>query len=269
MYRIGEFSKITKTTIKTLRYYDETGLLKPSYVDQENGYRYYTTDQMLPLHHIVSLRQAGLSVDETAAVLSGKNIGQILTTRSAELTAEIHAAQRQLSRINYLLSSNKEDFFMNYQATVRDLPACTVYYKQGVIRTFDEMESFILQSGDECRAANPNIKCAQPDYCFVSYLDPEFKKENIAIEYVQAVTKAGAETDTIKFRKLESVPAVCVLHRGPYESIGEAFAFTYNWMEQNGYTAAERPRENYIDGVWNKENPEEWLTEIQVPIVKK
>ena len=38
LFRIGEFSKMTKTTIKTLRHYDELGLLKPAFVDEENGY---------------------------------------------------------------------------------------------------------------------------------------------------------------------------------------------------------------------------------------
>ncbi|MCQ2969903.1 MAG: MerR family transcriptional regulator, partial [Clostridium sp.] len=35
------------------------------------------------------------------------------------------------------------------------------------------------------------------------------------------------------------------------------------------YIPCDNPRESYIDGIWNKENPEEWLTEIQVPIVYK
>ncbi|HHY99593.1 MAG TPA: MerR family DNA-binding transcriptional regulator, partial [Tissierellia bacterium] len=46
MYRIGEFSKMSKTTIKTLRYYDEIGLLKPQETDKFIGYRLYTTDQL-------------------------------------------------------------------------------------------------------------------------------------------------------------------------------------------------------------------------------
>ena len=41
MYSIGEFSKIGSVSTKTLRYYDEIGLLRPAYVDEENRYRYY------------------------------------------------------------------------------------------------------------------------------------------------------------------------------------------------------------------------------------
>ena len=55
MHRTGQFSKINKVTIKTLRYYDEMGILKPSFVDQENGYRYYTSEQLPELHKIMAL----------------------------------------------------------------------------------------------------------------------------------------------------------------------------------------------------------------------
>ena len=44
-YRIGMFAQMNKITIKALRHYDEIGLLKPAYVDEHNGYRYYSSSQ--------------------------------------------------------------------------------------------------------------------------------------------------------------------------------------------------------------------------------
>ena len=41
MYKIGDFSKMSKTTIKALRYYEREGLLKPAFIDQDTSYRYY------------------------------------------------------------------------------------------------------------------------------------------------------------------------------------------------------------------------------------
>ena len=61
MYKIGEFSVLSKTTIKTLRYYEKEGLLKPSFVG-ENGYRYYETNKLIDLSKIISLRQIGFSI---------------------------------------------------------------------------------------------------------------------------------------------------------------------------------------------------------------
>lgn len=59
MYRIGEFSRMPKVTVKALRYYDEMGLLKPEQVDGVTGYRMYTTAQLVPLQRIVALRRRG------------------------------------------------------------------------------------------------------------------------------------------------------------------------------------------------------------------
>jgi len=45
MFKIGDFSRISQVSVKTLRYYDEIGLLKPAHVDRFTGYRYYSVDQ--------------------------------------------------------------------------------------------------------------------------------------------------------------------------------------------------------------------------------
>jgi len=45
MFKIGDFSRISQVSVKTLRYYDEIGLLRPAQVDRFTGYRYYSVDQ--------------------------------------------------------------------------------------------------------------------------------------------------------------------------------------------------------------------------------
>ena len=69
MYLIGMFSKINRITTKALRHYDEIGLLKPGCVDQNTGYRYYTSDQLFRLHRIMAYKQLGLTLEEIAGVL--------------------------------------------------------------------------------------------------------------------------------------------------------------------------------------------------------
>lgn len=64
MYKIKEFSNITKTTIATLRYYDSIGLFKPSYIDSFSGYRYYEDNQIKIIKKINILKDLGLSLEE-------------------------------------------------------------------------------------------------------------------------------------------------------------------------------------------------------------
>ena len=264
MYKIGEFSILAKTTIKTLRYYEKEKLLIPAFVDT-NGYRYYETKQLLELARIVSLRQIGLSIVEIKRVLDDKdNLQEILNLRRHVIEAEMNEHKFQLSKINYLLEGEN----MKYEVVMKELPECVIYYKEGMVKDFSEITNFILKSAEECRSTNPNIKCIEPDYCYMNYLDGEFKDKDIKIRYAQAVEKEGVENETIKFERLKPVNAVCIYHKGAYENLGEAYAFIMKYIEENGYEILEFPRERYIDGIWNKENVEEWLTEIQVPVKK-
>lgn len=57
-----------------------------------------------------------------------------------------------------------------------------------------------------------------------------------------------------------------VLHKGSYENLNKAYAYAINWVKENGYQIADAIREVYIDGCWNKEDEQDYLTEIQVPI---
>lgn len=158
---------------------------------------------------------------------------------------------------------------MKYKVIIKSLPECVVYYKEGVIKDFSGMTDFILSSGEECKKTNPNIKCIEPDYCYITYLDGQYKDHNIKIKYSQAVTKEGVPNETIKFEQLKPLEAACIYHKGAYDKLGDAYGFIVKWIEENGYEITENIRERYIDGMWNKEDVQDWLTEIQVPIKKK
>ena len=268
MFTIGEFSKLTRTTIKTLRHYDEAGLLKPAEVDAWTGYRRYTTAQLYPLQRVLALRQAGLSVEEVRQILGGADEMSILRARRVALVRELEEAEGRVLRLNILMQSLKGGETM-YQPIIRTLPGRTVYFKEGVIRNFSELGAFIPDAEAEFRTANPSLELDTPGYCFVSYLDGEYREEDIRVRYNSAVTAPGVETDAIKFARLEPVEAVCVYHRGPYDTLGQAYAFAVNWAQQSGYELTELPRECYIDGIWNKADPADWLTEIELPVRKK
>lgn len=261
MYRIGEFSKLAKTTIKTLRFYEKEGLMLPSEIDF-NGYRYYETNKLLELCTIVSLRQIGFSIKEIKEIQNGANISNFLNKKLCELEKIQIENNFRISKIKFLLGENK----MKKEVVVKELPECIVYFKEGVVENFSKISDFILKSGSECLKANPKIKCVEPDYCFVEYLDGEYKEKDIKIRYAQAVTSFGNETETIKFKKIKPCKAVCVYHKGCYENLSETYAFIMNYIKENNLEIASFPRERYIDGIWNKENVEDWLTEIQVPI---
>jgi len=73
MFKIGEFSKLAQVSIRMLRYYDETGLLKPAETDYATNYRLYSTEQIPVLNKIIFLRDLGFNVSEISRVLNNWN----------------------------------------------------------------------------------------------------------------------------------------------------------------------------------------------------
>lgn len=65
-FKIGEFSRLGRVTVRTLRHYDQIGLLKPGIIDRWTGYRYYTPEQLQSLLSIVRLKELGFSLAEIA-----------------------------------------------------------------------------------------------------------------------------------------------------------------------------------------------------------
>ena len=87
MYRIGEFSALTGASVKTLRYYDEINLLKPSSVDKFTNYRYYTEEELKQFKRIEYLKRLGFTLEEIKANLSNITV-ECLDQKREELKAK-------------------------------------------------------------------------------------------------------------------------------------------------------------------------------------
>ncbi len=157
---------------------------------------------------------------------------------------------------------------MNYQAIVKEIPAYTVFAVRRTIPNYAALAEIMPAVGEKVARSNPDVNCVRPDYCFNVYLDGEYRDTDIDVEICQAVDGPGRDGDGIVFKEAPAIRAVSVLHRGGYDRLGEAYAYAMGWVEQNGYRLAGHVRESYIDGIWNKADEGDWLTEIQVPVVK-
>jgi len=262
MLKISEFSKLSHLTVKALRFYEKEGLLKPASIDEWNNYRFYETSQLEIAAKIKSYRQLGLSIEEIKAVFNGSDVKLILKEKSKAFTKEKLTIESRLSIINSIL----EDKEMKYQVTEKVISEKTVYTAETVLKEYSDLMTWIPSVGQECLELNSDIKCAEPPYEFCEYLDGEYKETDIRIRHNEAVTSFGKENDNIKFKILPETKVLSIYHKGAYDNIGEAYAFIMKYAEQNGYEISGLARECYIDGVWNKESEEEWLTEIQLPV---
>lgn len=87
MYKIGEFSALTGLSVKTLRYYDEINLLKPSNVDSYTNYRYYTAEELQQFKRIEYLKKLGFTLEEIKSNLSNMSV-ECIDQKKQELIAK-------------------------------------------------------------------------------------------------------------------------------------------------------------------------------------
>lgn len=267
MYCIGEFSILCKVAIKNLRYYDEIDLLKPEYTDPVTNYRYYLTDQLIEIHTIQSYQQIGLSIKEIKLLLRGKEEIEILKKKKQELQQELEELQGQLKKIDFICSGEMDKQLINYKAVVKKVSGYIVYAKKMFLKSYEDYSKVILSLRQKVAELNPDLRCVQPEYNFIVYLEGGYQERDSYVEFCEAVDQFGVAPEGIEFKEIEPVTVVSVMHRGAYATLGLAYAFAATWVEKKGYMIAGNPRESFIHGIWNKENEEDWLTEIQIPIM--
>ena len=265
LYKIGMFAAMNHVTVKTLRFYEEQGLLMPACINRENGYRYYTLSQMAVLHQITALKMAGFTLEEIAHIHSGADEEAVLRKKKSELVAQIAELTRQIAMVDGYLSKKKTG--LSRPVLIKTIPETTVAAMRVRLESYDSLFDVMPEMGALMEKAG--CECALPEYCFTNYLEPGYKDEDILVEICEAVTGAKQEMGGLYFRTLPEIQAACIFHRGSYGTLPESYETVLKYIEENGYEIAGAIRESYIDGVWNQEEESGWLTEIQVPVRRR
>jgi DNA-binding transcriptional MerR regulator len=266
--KIGEFSQMMQVTVKTLRHYEQKGLLLPDEVDEWTGYRYYSIEQMQKLQSIRYLQSLGFSLDEIKELYDDDSH----TPSVRQMDEKIKETELQLNQLiarrNRLLEwkNSRKQITKMEKFNIQSLPEIIVASHREVIPNYEALGPMCYEKiGPEMQRLG--CKCPKPGYCFTVGHNGEYTPTNIDIEYCEQVEEMGTDSAIIKFKKLPAIPkALCMKHIGPYEKFYESFIETFKYMEQNGYKIAGKPRTSYVDGPWNQDDPEKWVSVIQIPI---
>jgi len=268
--KIGEFSQIMQVTVKTLRHYEQKGLLLPDEVDEWTGYRYYSLEQMQKLNAIRELKDLGFSLDEVKEMYDDESHSPDIN----QLTRKIKETEQQLktlmARRNQLINwrnSRKEIKTMD-KFSIQSLPSIIVASHREIIPNYEAIGDMCINKiGPEMQRLG--CKCPPPGYCFTIEHNKEYQPTDIDIEYCEQVEEMGTDSAIIQFKQLPEVPtAVCMKHYGPYDRFYQSYTELFKYIEENGYKVIGRPRCCYVDGAWNQEDPEKWLSIVQVAVNK-
>ena len=267
--KIGEFSRLMQTTVKTLRHYEQIGLLLPDEVDEATGYRYYRMEQMQRLNAIKDLKSLGFSLDEIKDIYDDDTHTpslEILEAKIDDCRRQLRELEQRRLRLAVLADSRKQLLIME-KFSIQSLPEIIVASHREVVENYDAIGAMCVNViGPEMQRLG--CKCPPPGYCFTIEHDKEYKPKDIDIEYCEQVEEAGEDSASITFKRLPAVPtALCMKHVGPYDRFYQSYVELFKYAEEQGYQIAGAPRTCYIDGCWNQEDPEKWLSLIQLPVI--
>ncbi|HEV3342421.1 MAG TPA: MerR family transcriptional regulator [Pirellulales bacterium] len=265
MFTIGELSKLTQLSVKTLRFYHEQGLLIPACVDPDSGYRYYDTRHVETARAIVYLRSLEFPLSEIKQLLDSQDDDDLLALlerQQAGVQERIKRLRKAAKSLNQFIADERKARNMTQTTNdvhEKDLQPCLV----GGIRTKGRYRDCGPLFGRLGRSLGRHI-CGSP---LLLHYDDEYREEDADFEACMPVRQA-VKVPEISVRELAGGRCVSLVHRGPYDQLGHSYAAIFKYIHDRKYRVLSPTREVYLKGpgMIFKGNPEKYLTEIQILI---
>lgn len=270
-FTIGEMAKMHNIAESTLRYYDEKGIFHPSIVDPQTNYRYYTIDQFSLLDTIKFLRQLNISLKEIKEYIDERNPSYAVHL----LEKQQEMMLKKQREIEYALTKMKRKIDLMKEATqskanhvtFKKLPNRKITALAIAPNVTDDMFEYYIHS------LQKNMKQLD-DSVFSGDLGVTVSKEGLFRNEFQAYNSVFILLDYMPFQVTTSAEFkegifACSYHHGPYEETDGTYKELLNIIERKGYEVSGDAIELALIDWSVTENPEEQVTEIQIPVVRR
>lgn len=264
MLTIGQFSKICMVTIKALRHYDKIGLIKPYEVNKENGYRFYSENQIPTMLLISKLKYYGFSLADIKDILACEStLLPKLKKQKHMLYDSILNTQSVINEIDHHIASlertgNIMSYQNNYEITVKETADIHVISNRQYM-SVDDFSKYYGMLYKRC--ADENIVLTGE--CMAFYHDKEFDPKSSDIELALGVKDAD-KADKI----ISGTVCASTVHFGAYSKLPEAYGAITQWINKNNYEITAAPYEIYVKSHFDKIPVDEWETHIFFPVKK-
>jgi DNA-binding transcriptional MerR regulator len=265
MFRIGDFSRLSQVSVKALRFYDEMGLLKPTYVDRDTGYRYYSATLLPRLNRILAFKELGFSLGEIIHLLEGDlpvdRVRESLQNRRAELARRIERERSQLIEVEAWLSQIEQAGRVpDYEITIKQVSPRLVASLRDSLSSyadaddlFDELHSHLKHRGAPLERGAIWHTCAG-------------QRQSIDCEAIVFLREPARSTGRAQVYELPGATVACIIHQGSDETCERAYLAARSWIKSHGYAIAGPNRELYWQGGVAQDDGS-GVTEIQYPII--
>jgi len=275
MFKIGDFSKLSRVSVKTLRYYDQIGLFKPHGIDRFTRYRYYSADQLPLLYRILGLKELGFSLEQVARLLasdlSPEQLKKMLELRRTEIQQQLQGTQEQLARVEERLRQIEHAGHLpHYDVILKSVQAQWVASLSDSLSGYDQSAKVFAHLFDELgQILNQHgIEKTEPCLAIYEVADPleECTRLEAALPLPGPLTPRFSGVERVQVYSLPEIQtAACVIHQGSLASIGEAYQFLLGWIQNNGYRLDGAVRERYLRYEPGSDATQS-ITEIQFPV---
>lgn len=272
MLKIGDFSKLSRISIRMLRHYDEIGLLVPKSTDDFTGYRYYGEDQLTIAGRIAALKEMGFGLAVIGEILKGYDnpqaLAEFLAVKHAEVRSEAEETSRRLLLLDTAIKRlRKDDTAMNYNVTIKTIPERYVASVRKVIPAYDQ--EGILWNIMMTETAPQKMQLADNCNSLALFHDDGFKESDVDVEVQMTVKGSYKDTENVKFKTEPAVEIASSIYKGSYEQIPAVNQAVANWVQDNGYEFYGMMFCIYHVGPAQTRNSDEYVTEVCYSVKKK
>ena len=269
MIRIGDFARLGRVSVVTLRHYDEIGLLTPVRVDPVTGYRYYSPAQISELDHILALKDLGFSLDQIGRVLEGLSPDQLLamlTSKHLEVQRQLADDQARARRIKARLTRlEQEDDMPDYDVTLKTVGDQLIASRRITVPTNDQVPAYLDDAYGEVYGYIAEQGGHDAGPCFSVWHQPATTLAEEVVEAAVPISGPLTSNERVKAYTLPQALVVSAVHHGPLDSFALLHGALLSWVESNGYQVVGPYREVYVR---DPDDAGASSTEVQYPVAR-
>ncbi|UMP00035.1 MerR family transcriptional regulator [Amycolatopsis sp. EV170708-02-1] len=262
MLSIGEFSRLTHLSVRTLRRYHEAALLEPAVVDESTGYRYYGLDQIPTAQVIHRLRELDVPLSDVQRILRTPDPG----VRAALVADHLQRLEDVLDRTRAAVVSLRRLLRPDpapIDVELRAEPARTVAAVEAVVG-HHEVEAWFAGAMAELEAAVGAAVSGPLGGCYDNAL---FEQERgRALVYLP--TDVPPRSGRVHPVTLPAVELAVTTHVGEHDGVEVTYGELGTWVVENAMSVAGPVREVYLVGPRDADDPAAWRTEIGWPVFR-
>ncbi|GAA1900791.1 MerR family transcriptional regulator [Lapillicoccus jejuensis] len=262
MLTIGEFSRLTQLSARTLRRYHEAQLLEPAVVDAATGYRYYDVEQIPTAQVIHRLRELEVPLGDVQRILRSPEP----QVRAALVAEHLERLEDELGRTRAAIVSLRRLLRPDpapIEVTVRAEPARTVAAVEGVVDSGD-VASWFAGAMAELLAVAGEAATGPPGGTYDNALFEQGRGR--AVVYLPSTTPRA--TGRVHPLTLPAVELATTVHPGEHDGVEVTYGQLGTWVVQNAMSVAGPVREVYLVGPRESPDPTAWRTEIGWPVFR-